>query len=140
MHKINLLAAAAFVMLAGIGSHAQASTVSYTFTQGGFVDANNDTGTLSGSFAGTPEAGGVLQLGDLSSFSANFVETVNGLQDTFIFSNPNDFSYDPNTPGSLSFSSGSTAMGIVACTGTADVNAVCEGLTGPSPRINASGF
>jgi hypothetical protein len=31
-------------------------------------------------------------------------------------------------------------MGIVACTGTADVNAVCEGLTGPSPRINASGF
>ena len=83
---------------------AQASTISYTFTQGGFVDSACDLGTLSGTFTGTPEAGGILQLADLSTFDATFAETVNGVPNNFVFNVPNDFFYDPNTTGSLSFS------------------------------------
>jgi hypothetical protein len=137
MKRITSLAAVAFALLTG----AQASTINYAFTQGGFVDSAGDAGTLSGTFSATPEAGGLVQLGDLTSFSATFSETVNGEPDSFVFNVANDFSYDPLTPGSLSFSTGSTQSGIVACTGGADVNAVCLGLTAPAGvRSSATGF
>lgn len=140
MHKLNL-ALIAFAIAAGATSLARASTINYAFTQGGFTDSAGDPGTLTGSFTATPEANGSVQLGDLISFSATFQETVNGATDSFVFIQPNDFYYDPNTPGSLSFSTGSTTSGLIACTGSTDVNAVCEGLTNPfGPRTNAVGF
>lgn len=140
MHKLNL-ALIAFAIVAGVSSLAQASTINYTFTQNGFTDSAGDTGTLSGSFTATPEANGSVQLGDLVSFSATFQETVNGTPDSFLFVQPNDFYFDPNTDGSLNFSTGSTASGIIACSGSTDVNAVCEGLTNPiGPRTSSVGF
>jgi hypothetical protein len=120
---------------------ARASTINYAFTQSGFVDSAGDAGTLSVTFSGTPEANGLVQLGDLTSFSATFSETVNGQPDSFLFNVANDFSFNPLAPGSLTFSTGSTQSGIVACSGGADVNAVCLGLTAPAGvRSSATGF
>jgi hypothetical protein len=50
-------------MLAATWTNLHAGTVTYVFSQTGFVDGGGDAGTLTTTVTGTPEAGGVLQLG-----------------------------------------------------------------------------
>ncbi len=109
--------------------NAAATTVSYTFSQGGWSDASGDTGTLTGTFAGTAQPNGELQLPNLTSFQASFHETGPKGMNTFIFNLPNttDFLYDPNS-AFLDFASGSAASGIQLCSGGPDTNAVCFGI------------
>jgi hypothetical protein len=140
MTKLNSFAALAFTMLAATCTNLHAGTVTYVFDQTGFVDGAGDAGTLTTTVTGTPEANGVLQLGDLTSFSAIFQETVNGVPDNFDFNVANDFYYDPNTAGSLEFSTGSRQIGIIACSGGGDVNSVCESFSSPGVAVDASGF
>jgi hypothetical protein len=141
MTKLTSLAAVAFTMLAATCTNLHAGAVTYVFSQTGFVDGGGDAGTLTTTVTGTPEAGGVLQLGDLTSFSSIFQETVNGVPENFDFYSANDFYYDPNSAGSLEFSTGSGQFGIEACSGGDDVNFVCEGLSPSSgERLDAYGF
>ncbi len=136
------LAAATFFVLATCLTPANASTVTYDFTQGGFVDGAGDAGTLTGSFTGTPEANGTLQAQDLTSFAATFRETVAGIPDNFEF--PNDlsaFSFDPNEPSSLEFAAGSAQSGFLLCSGGTETNQVCFGINPNSGEaVDAFGF
>ncbi len=108
--------------------NAAASTVSYTFSQGGWSDQAGNTGTLTGTFAGSAQANGDLKLANLTSFQADFHETGPSGTNTFIFNLPTttDFLYDPNS-GALNFASGSAASKIQLCSG-ADTDAVCFGI------------
>ena len=121
--------------------NAAASAVSYTFSQGGWSDQAGNTGTLTGTFAGSAQANGDLQLANLTSFQADFHETGPSGTNTFIFNLPTttDFLYDPNL-GTLSFASGSAASNIQLCSG-ADTDAVCFGIppnSGSATPIPAS--
>ena len=80
-------------LVIGAASLAHASTVTYDFSQSGF----DDGGTLTGTFSGTPEAGGIIQLADLTNFSATFHLTVGGILNTFNFTVPTAFTYDPTS-------------------------------------------
>lgn len=113
---------------AGCSICVQASTLTYVFSEAGFSDTAGNTGILNGTFTGTPESNGILQLADLTTFGATFVETVNGTPENFVFNTPTDFFFDPNIAGSLNFSTGSTLSGIVLCSGSTDTGAVCFGL------------
>jgi PEP-CTERM motif len=127
-----------FAALGGVAFHAHAGTLSYTFTQSGFTDSAGDVGTLNGMFTGTLETNGTLALPDLTSFNATFSETVNGVPDNFVFNTPNDFFYDPNTPGSLNFSAGSAQSNILLCSGSADTAAICYGINPMSGAATTS--
>ncbi len=132
--------AALAVTLLTVAGPASASSVTYNFTQSAFSDGTN-TGVLDGTFTATPEADGNITAADLTSFLAVFKETVGGTPENFQFSSVNDFSYNPNTPGSFGFSAGSLAENIIICSGSADVNNVCYGFTSPiSPKSSAAGF
>ncbi len=52
-----------------IAGAAAASPLTYNFTQGGWP-----TGSMNGSFTGAPEANGVINLADLTSFNATFFD------------------------------------------------------------------
>lgn len=54
---------------------ASADTVTYAFSEAGWLNMFGTTENLSGFFTGTPEANGTLALADLSSFSAKISET-----------------------------------------------------------------
>ncbi len=124
-------------LVIGMASLAHASTVTYNFTQSGF----DDGGTLTGTFTGTPETGGIIQLADLTNFSASFHLTVGSTPNTFNFTVPTAFTYDPTSADILEFSSGSASAGIQLCSGAVDTNAVCYGIPISSPvRVNSSGF
>lgn len=128
---MNRLITTAMIVGTALASHAWASSIGYTFTQTGFSDGLGDPGTLSGSFVATPEADGTIQTGDVSSFTATFQETETagsgaGKVDSFVFNQLNDLSFDTTNAGSLEFSSGSLASGIIICSGGGDVNDVCE--------------
>jgi hypothetical protein len=136
---INL--ATAFGIMILIAGHATATTASYTFSQGGWTDAAGDTGNLTGSFSGTPEANGNLQLADLSSFEADFHESGPKGTNTFVFSlgTINDFLYDAGI-GLLNFSAGSAASNIQLCSGP-DTGSVCLGINPNSGAATAlNGF
>jgi hypothetical protein len=123
-----------FACLAGL--NAQATTVSsYTFSEGGWTDSSGDPGTLTGSFAGSVESDGQLQLQDLTSFQADFQETVNNATDSFIFnlSTATGFSYNTGS-GLLSFSNGSGSEGIELCSGAA-TGPSCLGLGSPPSAV-----
>ncbi len=116
---------------------AHASTVTYNFTQSGW----DDGGTLTGTFTGTPEAGGVIQLADLTNFSASFHLTVGSTPNTFNFTAPTAFTYDPTSGDILEFSSGSAASQIELCSGGIDTNVACYGISLSGPvRVNSVGF
>jgi MYXO-CTERM domain-containing protein len=135
------LVVAAFSIVGFAGGPAAASTVSYTFSQGGWSDAAGDTGTLTGSFTGTPESGGDLQLADLTSFTADFHETGPLGANSFIFNlvDTTGFSYDPTN--GLEFAAGSAASDIQLCSGGSDTNAVCFGISPTSGlAVDAFGF
>jgi len=69
----HTIAAAVFLALQMLP--ASAATVSYTFSETGWLNTFGTTETFSGSFTGTPEADGTLALGDLSAFMAVMTET-----------------------------------------------------------------
>ncbi|MBV9267679.1 MAG: PEP-CTERM sorting domain-containing protein [Acidobacteriaceae bacterium] len=121
---IRLGVAALLAAVPGFGA-----SVSYTFSQGGWTDSLGDTGILTGTFTGTPQASGALQLADLTSFQADFHENGPLDQNTFIFNLPNatNFTYDPGT-GLLDFAAGSGVSGIQVCSGGADTAQVCFGI------------
>jgi hypothetical protein len=135
---------AALTTLAAVAltaAYAQGSTMSFTFSQGGWSDAAGDTGTLTGSFTGTPELNGVLMLAELTSFQAQFQESGPLGSNTFIFNLPNttDFTYDPFN--GLDFAAGNAASGIQLCSGGPDTNAICFGISPQSgAATNFSGF
>lgn len=54
---------------------ASAATVIYNFDEAGWVNNFGTTENFFGSFVGTPEASGVIAIGDLSKFSATITET-----------------------------------------------------------------
>jgi len=109
--------------------YAAASTVTYNFSQGGWSDGAGDTATLAGSFTGTPQANGDVQLANLTSFQASLHETGTKGSNTFTFNlgNTTDFLYDTGI-GLLNFAAGSAASDIQLCSGGPDVDAVCFGL------------
>jgi hypothetical protein len=109
--------------------NAFSAAVTYTFSQSGWTDGAGDVGTLTGSFTGTPEANGTIQLGDLTSFLASFHETVANVPNTFNFNAPAAFSFDTNSPSSLEFSAGSAASNIQICSGSTDTQQICLGIS-----------
>jgi hypothetical protein len=111
-----------------MGISAQASTISYTFTEGGWTDKSGDVGTLNGTFTGSVEGNGNILTRDLTSFEADFHETVNGLPNTFIFNLPtlSDFSFN-TIDDQLNFADGSGQSGVQLCTGP-DTDSVCFGI------------
>jgi hypothetical protein len=138
--KYSLSAAIAlgFVCLTG---NVSAATVSYNFSQGGWTDAAGDTGTLTGTFAGTAEVNGELKLADLTSLQADFQLTTRNGNDNFIFNLPvtTDFLFDPNS-GLFNLASGSASSGIQLCSGE-DTGAVCFNIPPNSGAATAaSGF
>jgi hypothetical protein len=109
--------------------NAFSAAVTYTFSQSGWTDGAGDVGTLTGSFTGTPEANGTIQLADLTSFLASFHETVGNVPNTFNFTAPAAFSFDTNSPSSLEFSAGSAASNIQICSGSTDTQQICLGIS-----------
>jgi hypothetical protein len=121
------LAALAIACLAA--GHATAAAVTYNFSQGGWSDGAGDTATLTGSFTGTPQTNGNVQLANLTSFQASLHETGAKGTNTFTFNlaTTTDFLYDPGI-GLLNFAAGSAASNIQLCDGGIDVDAICFGL------------
>jgi hypothetical protein len=109
--------------------HAAAAAVTYNFSQDGWSDSAGDTGALTGSFTGTPQTNGNVQLASLTSFTVALHETGTKGSNTFTFNlaTTTDFLYDPGI-GLLNFSAGSAAADIQLCSGGIDVDAVCFGL------------
>jgi|SRR5579884_813142 len=130
--RLAIIALAAFATIA-----ADATTVTYNFTQTGW----DDGGVLNGTFTGTPEAGGVIQLADLTNFNATFTINTSPTPNNFLFNTPTAFTFDPNAPDQLEFAAGSGSSGIQLCAGPVDTNVVCYGIPINSPqRVNSSGF
>lgn len=134
-HLRNCLVLVAFSFASIVTAHA--STLTYTFSQGGWTDG----GTLTGSFSGAPEANGTIELGDLTSFTANFELTANNIPNTFTFNTPTAFSFNPGSADILELASGSGAEGIELCSGFSDTNSICYGLPANSgAAVNSAGF
>jgi hypothetical protein len=124
-------------------SRASATTVTYNFGETGWVNTAGTTENFSGSFIGTPDANGNLDLTTLTDFTATLTET-NSVNDTKTIA---AFGGLTGTPGLTDFlfsaSSGSLTLaatgspGALICLG----NAVAEGLCGGvAPRpVSTSG-
>jgi len=71
------IAAAMFVCipLLWCSTPASAATVTYSFSEAGWLNPFGTTENFFGSFSGMPEPNGTLALADLSSFSATITET-----------------------------------------------------------------
>ncbi|HZU26855.1 MAG TPA: PEP-CTERM sorting domain-containing protein [Bryobacteraceae bacterium] len=125
---------AALLLGAALSIAAHATTATYDFTQTGW----DDGGVLTGSFTGTPEAGGVIQLGDLSAFNAVFTISSTTPANNFIFNTPTAFTFDPNSADMLEFAAGSTSSQFALCSGSVDTNAICYGLPIGGPVATSS--
>jgi hypothetical protein len=72
----TIAAAALSCSLAIVGpTPAPAATLTYSFSEAGWLNSFGTTENFSGSFTGTPEANGDLALADLTSFVATMTET-----------------------------------------------------------------
>ena len=122
-----------------IAGAAAASPLTYNFTQGGWP-----TGSMNGSFTGAPEANGVINLADLTSFNATFFD-LPAASFPFSLSNLDGFFFNTADPYSLEFAGGSLRSNIVLCSGAAETAKVC-GVPPPPPpppggvNVRATGF
>jgi hypothetical protein len=117
--RILALGASAFLAMAPAVSAATIDT--YDFTQGGYstpVAPPFDTGVLAGSFTGSVEADGFIELADVSSMTVKFA--VSGTPIWSIDSLPVFFSFD-TTGGSSSLDFITNVAGVIipACVGAA---------------------
>ena len=117
---------------------ASANTISYAFSEAGWLNMAGTTENFSGSFAGTPEANGTLALADLTSFSAIMSETnsTGETKNITTFGGINslaDFLYIPGMNSLTLEATGSPASAI--CLGNDVASGVCGSLpTRPQPR------
>ena len=130
LSKSRLSGMAVAALLTCLTGAAEAAPVSYTFTQ-----TNWTTGSLSGSFSGSPESNGVINLKDLTSFSATFSDPTHTPPSSFPdqLSNLLAFSFDTTNPiQSLEFAAGLAPNSIIVCSGAAEVSSAC-GYNPPAP-------
>jgi hypothetical protein len=136
--KPNTQLALLFAAVLLTRSQATATTVTYNFDETGWINTAGTTENFIGSFAGTPGAGGVLKLADLTEFIATLAET-NAQNDTKTVatfglatgtSGLTDFLFDP-VANSLTLS-GTGDPGATICLGQTVPEGVC-GPIGPRP-------
>ena len=123
---------------------ASAGTVSYVFSEAGWLNMFGTIENFSGSFTGTPEANGTLALADLSSFSAIMSETNSAgeTKDIARFGSGigtgalSDFVYIPGLNSLTLQANGSPASAI--CLGNDVASGLCGSLPArPRPRPGA---
>jgi hypothetical protein len=126
-----------------VSSAGNATTVdTFSFTQGGYTIAGTSTvvGTLSGTFTGTVDSNGFIELADLSNFSDTFTVVLGNLSAVGVLdlTSLSLFSFNAQSPidsGSLDFEnqpgSGALCVGAAAafssCGGTGSRGAVAGG-------------
>ncbi len=125
-------------------SQAAATTVTYNFDETGWVNTAGTTENFFGSFIGTPDANGNLDLTTLTDFTATLTET-NSVNDTKTIA---AFGGLSGTPGLTDFlftaSSGSLTLaatgspGALICLGNTVAEGVCGGVA-PRP-VSRSGI
>lgn len=120
---------------------ASADTVTYSFSEAGWLNMFGTVENFSGSFTGTPEANGSLALADLSSFSAILSETnsAGATKDIAAFGSGigisalADFLYIPGSNSLTLEATGSPASAV--CLGNDVASGFCGSLPArPQPR------
>jgi hypothetical protein len=129
------IAGAMFVLL--ICPAASAAGVSYNFDEAGWINNFGTTENFVGSFTGTPEASGVIAIGDLSNFSAVITET-NSTGDTKTiasFSNTGLTDFMFQTATNILDLSATDASGDLICLGATVTAGACGSTPArPQPR------
>jgi hypothetical protein len=133
MKKFGLLpvlpvaAVVAFMVLASTDGNA--TTVdTFNFTQGGYTYTGY-TGVLTGTFTGTVNNIGYIELGDLSNFSDSFAITdaVGTVINWDYFPDSISFSFMPNDAGTLSIENEVLSAAAPVCVGFPAAFGVCGG-------------
>lgn len=143
--KQRLIPAAVFFAAALLHcSPAAAATVTYNFTDPGWINMAGVTENFSGSFIGTPEASGVIALNDLTIFVGFFTET-NAQNETKTIATFGDlagitgltqFLFDPNA-NTLTLAATGTP-GAQICLGDAVAQGTCGAVT--ARPVNRNGI
>jgi hypothetical protein len=135
---MRILLAATALAFCSVAGSARASVVdTYSFTQGGYSDPGvGSGGTLSGTFTGTVEANGYIELADVQSISATL--TVGYLM-RFAYGPPEFFSFLPGSDSTLDLETG-TVLGGFLCVGAVAAFAFdqCGGYGGVNGIFNVA--